>query len=219
MDIEKLYDSYLNVNTIRDDIIDDITLNEEDNTYELTSYFFLERLFGAFPFSDHDHLVDFGCGKGRVLFMASEFGCPRVSGIENSQDRYAILLKNIDKYQHKHGILTNFNAHNVDAQSAEIDDTANLFFFFEPFHTEIFKQVLTNIEDSLKRKQREITIFLYLPHKETLDHFDSIQWLKKEIHVEASLFYQSESIVTMPQYAFYANYSIENKINPNFLLY
>ena len=217
--IENLYDSYLNINTQRDGPADDMVEGEFDNTYEVTSYFFLERLFGAFHFFSDDHLVDFGCGKGRVLFMASHFNCGHVTGYEKNKARFDVLVNNIGRYQEKHGKETSFDVYNTDVKSAIIQDTASKLFFFEPFHLNVFRPLLKNINESLKRNEREMTIFLYLPHESTLEYFDSLKGFKREIMVDSTLFYQDETLAVMPQFAFYSNYSMTDYVNPDFLLY
>ena len=224
--IEALYDAYFDINTQQEEG-DNIAGAEQenaqdeiqDNIYEVTSYFFLERLFQTLPFSKEDHLVDFGCGKGRVLFMAAHYSCPHVTGYENNKARFEILTNNIRQYQGKHGEGTIFDVHNVDAQGAVIDDRANRFFFFEPFHLDIFDQVVKNIQDSLKRRQREVMLFLYLPHNSTLEYFDHIEGFKREIYVDSTLYHTDAALVTMPQFAFYANYSMVDSVDPGFLLY
>jgi len=216
--IDSLYDDYLNIQTQWEEE-DEGNKGTDDHNYEVTSYFFLERLFKAFPFSEDDHIVDFGCGKGRVLFMAAHNSCRYISGIENHKGRYEILKTNIDKHQQKHGKEAEFNVHNIDARSAPIDSKANKFFFFEPFSLDIFKLLMQNIIQSIKDSPRDASIFLYLPHAETLDFFDSLKIFKKEIYVNSSLFYLDDELVSMPQFAIYSNFSMADLVNPEFLLY
>ena len=216
--IEALYDSYLNIAT-GSETGDETKEGADDNIYEATSYFFLERLFQAFPFEEGDHLADFGCGKGRVLFMASNHSCRRVTGYENNDARFEILKANVARYQQKHGAQTVFNIQKIDAQSAEIDDSVNKFFFFEPFSIDIYARVIQNIKKSLDRRKRDATIFLYLPEESTLEYWDSVGGFHREIYVESTLYYTNEALVTMPQFAFYANYPMSDAADPYFLLY
>jgi len=216
--IERLYDSYLNVNT-REERGDDAKQNINDNVYEATSYFFLENLFKAFPFEESDHIVDFGCGKGRVLFMASRHKCGRATGYENNAARFGTLQGNVARYRERHGDFTAFNIMNVDAQAARIDDDANRFFFFEPFGLKIFEKVICNILQSIDRKPRDATIFMYLPEAATLECLDAAQGFEREIHVDASLFYRDEPLINMRHFAIYSNYSMQDIVNPYFLIY
>ena len=216
--IESIYDNYLNISTITEEG-DDTKDNVDYNIYEVTSYPFLERLFQTFPFKEGDHLVDFGCGKGRVLFMASKHSCAYVTGIENNEKRFDTLQNNVKLYQQKHGAKTFFDLQNIDAQSAVINDTANKFFFFEPFQIKIYEQVMENILISLEKAPRKVTIFLYLPQENTLRYFDDIQGFNKEVYVDSTLYHNNESLVTMPYFAFYCNYSMEDLVDSYFLFY
>ena len=61
MSIDRLYDNELNITSICKDC-DSPNEKEAFNDYEPTSYYFLEKIFTAFPFKEKDHLVVFGCG-------------------------------------------------------------------------------------------------------------------------------------------------------------
>ena len=73
MSIDRLYDNELNITSICKDC-DSPNEKEAFNDYEPTSYYF-------------------GCGKGRVLFMAAYNGCRHVTGYEVNEERYNILKK------------------------------------------------------------------------------------------------------------------------------
>ena len=71
---------------------------DEDNPhyspYEPTPYSVLERLADSGFVKRCDHLLDYGCGKGRVAFyMASIVGC-RVTGIDHSAKLIDIAKEN-----------------------------------------------------------------------------------------------------------------------------
>ena len=214
--LDLILDSYFNVNTIREEDEDE-EQGELDNLYLGTPYNFLERLFLAYPFKNEDHLVDFGCGKGRVLFMAAHHHCPQVTGYENHEKRFITLSNNVKEYQKKARNHTRFNVFHLDVQKAEIPDDTNKFFFFEPFHLPIFEAVMHNIELSLSRRKRNVTLFVNLPDKPTLDYFDSLKGYSREIHIDSTLYGSGEALVTLPLYAIYANYSMMEVINPNFI--
>ena len=216
--IDFVYDAFLNIST-QEEEGDETVVNGIYNAYEATSYFFLERLFQVFPFAEDDHMVDFGCGKGRVMFMAAQYSCKRITGYEINEKRAAILRDNLQRYRQKHGASTFFDIRNENAQSAVIDDTANKFFFFEPFHLSVYAKVIQNVRKSLERRHRDITIIMYLPQENTLRYLDAMEGFQKEICVESKLNYRKDSLLTMPYYAFYSNYSMEDIVDPYFILY
>ncbi|MCI9448839.1 MAG: hypothetical protein HFE30_01110 [Clostridiales bacterium] len=73
------------------------TANESplNHIYEVTAYSFIEYLFDRYPFMPEDHLVDFGCGKGRVMIMAAEYGCLNITGYEINKERFILLKKTL----------------------------------------------------------------------------------------------------------------------------
>ena len=73
---------------------------ERGEQYEPTNIIPLKKLFNNLKFPIHSVFVDLGCGKGRVLLIASEFGFKEVRGIEFS---YELLDSNTQLV-----IVTNF---------------------------------------------------------------------------------------------------------------
>ena len=206
---DKLFDDYLSVDTGMDH---DETINGREIFfgYEPTSYQFLESLFNQFPFKESDGLVDFGCGNGRVLFMAAMYSCKNITGYEFSGERFAALADNLERFNKKHGGPSSIRIVHGDAQDAVIEDTANKFFFFNPFHLKVYMKVIRNIEKSLKNRPRDITIFLYEPHESTLRYLDMIGWLEKKVSKSSSVFaynkYDNESFM---DFSVYSNYPID----------
>ena len=143
-------------------------------SYEPTPYSFLEYLFLKYPFSSDDHFVDFGCGKGRTLIMASEYSCAYVTGYEINNDIFIILNNNIMNYKKTSQASSKIILVNQDVSTISIDDTMNKFYFANPFHLKIYIKVIHSILESLKRKPREIYLFLYMPNKSTLEYLKRI---------------------------------------------
>lgn len=78
---EREWDKCLRIKTIgRED-----EANANYSPYEPTPYAVLQRLADSGTIHRKDHLLDYGCGKGRgVFFMASVVGC-RVTRIDHSR--------------------------------------------------------------------------------------------------------------------------------------
>ena len=78
---EREWDKRLHIKTIGREDED----NPHYSPYEPTPYSVLQRLADSGHIGRKDHLLDYGCGKGRVaFFMAATVGC-RVTGIDHSQ--------------------------------------------------------------------------------------------------------------------------------------
>ena len=69
--------------------------------YGPTYYIYLNKLYKKYPFESRDHLVDFGCGMGRVIFVAYRHGCKNITGVEINQDMYQMALDNTKNIMQK----------------------------------------------------------------------------------------------------------------------
>lgn len=211
--VDNMYDEYFNVFTERKLAGDGTTEPKFSLHYYPTSYTFLERLFQVFPFEEEDHLIDFGCGKGRVLFMASACSCKYVIGYENDNSRYNTLEKNVRQYVQRHKPETHFTIQNKDVQKITIAETANKFFFFNPFHLKVYIHVIRNIQESFQRKERDISVFLYRPQQSTIKYLDTVDWLHKEISVDYVFSSVNKKDISVPQFVFYCNYPLRDSID------
>ena len=90
-------------------------------------------------------LVDFGCGKGRVLIVAERMGFNKVVGVEFSRKLYDICLRNLRKV--KSSAVSVICA---DAVDYPLSGDMKTFYFCNPFEYCIFENVLKNIKQLLK---------------------------------------------------------------------
>lgn len=59
----------------------------KSSPYEAVSFYMLEKLLTAFrSFSEENSIVDLGCGKGRVLVVATHYGFKRITGIDFAKE-------------------------------------------------------------------------------------------------------------------------------------
>lgn len=101
--------------------------------YEPTPYAVLERLAYSGLIRRKDHLLDYGCGKGRVaLFMACVVGC-RTTGIDHAQKLIDMAVEN--RRAAKLGDRVTFRRCLAE-QYAPRDE--NVLFFFNPFSEVVF---------------------------------------------------------------------------------
>ncbi|MFC5136751.1 class I SAM-dependent methyltransferase [Actinomycetospora rhizophila] len=130
--------------------------------YEPTSYHEARALFQRLRLTDvHGAFVDFGCGKGRMLLLATEYSFGRIVGIEFSQQLCDTARANVQKYcsstEERVEIL------NEDAASYELSDDEVVFFFFNPFAEAVMSMVLESIYRSLRRRNRQVWVIYNNP--------------------------------------------------------
>lgn len=182
---EKYYDKLLNINTIGNQNWK--STSTHNHPYEPTLYIALEELFEDYNLSKDDHIVDFGCGMGRLIFYINYYFKSYVTGVEINERYYeeALINKiNYVKKNKKSEDKINFEC-NL-AQQYEISTLDNKFYFFNPFSIQIFSKVIDNILESYEENMRDIDIIMYYPSAEYLDFLDykTPFILNKEIYLK-----------------------------------
>jgi SAM-dependent methyltransferase len=105
---------------------------------------------------DSDVLVDFGCGKGRVLLLGAMSGFKNVIGVEFSPDLCSIARDNASKFRGIGGCR--IQVFEGDAGAYEISEEQTIFFFFNPFDNPILGKVVDNIRASVEECPRAASI-------------------------------------------------------------
>ena len=110
-------------------------------------------------------LVDFGCGKGRVLLLAAEQGFA-ARGVEYSSELCDIARHNVAAFKAKTGRQTEISVIEGDVTNYEVRPDEAVFFLFNPFEPPIFEGAVANLVASLERHPRELLLVLYLPNEQ-----------------------------------------------------
>jgi SAM-dependent methyltransferase len=101
----------------------------------------------AVPFEEYT-FIDYGCGKGRALLMASDFPFRRIIGVEYSSELAAIARRNIKLYRNINQRCRVIEVFEGNAALFEPLDTASVFFLHNPFDGLILQQVLDRISQN-----------------------------------------------------------------------
>ena len=181
------WDEKLNINT---NIFDYLEEDYQNYGYDPTPYVVLEEMVKLDLLNSDDTVLDYGCGKGRVgFFLNSEVGC-KVIGLDHSQRLLDMAYKNLESYEKTEDISF------VHSKAEEyIPDEANCFYFFNPFSSKIFRQVLRRIGQSVERNPRDVLIFFYystieyktyLPTETRLEHVLTVEFTPESINDRVS---------------------------------
>ena len=135
--------------------------------YQGTNYSIIEKAFEFLKNENaNDNIVDFGCGKGRVLVVAAFYGFKKITGIDFDGSLCREAELNIEKIKPLFS-ETNFEIICDDVVNYSVEDETNVFFFFNPFDEVVMLQILKNILSSLKKNERKVYIVYVNPlHKE-----------------------------------------------------
>lgn len=143
--------------------------NDDYYRYEPTSYSGLICAFDALEdvITRYDRLVDFGCGKGRVLFYVNQrFQCD-VCGIEVDEELYELALDNRSYYNTRfRDTLKQIEIVCGKAEEYAIHPEDTLFYFFNPFDITIFECVIDHIVESVTKQPRRVFVMMYYPKEE-----------------------------------------------------
>jgi SAM-dependent methyltransferase len=90
----------------------------------------------AYPF------LDFGCGKGRVLIMAHEYGFRRIVGVELSKSLVKICRRNLLKLG-----MTNVSVVAESAATVALPDSPLVVFMYNPFKPPLFDAVVERLAE------------------------------------------------------------------------
>ena len=128
--------------------------------YEPTPYSVLERLASSGLIRKGNHLLDMGCGKGRVdFFLAYQTRCA-CTGIDFDARMTEIAARN--QLHAVSGSRVRFI--NKPAENYKIPDSVDRIYFFNPFAEDVLRIVLEKIQMSYYENPRHICLFFYYPY-------------------------------------------------------
>jgi SAM-dependent methyltransferase len=171
---EGKYEKQLGINTHSIENLDNLTLAGEDSDqnhhYQGASYFILFSIFEKLPLETRDlPFIDFGCGKGRAIFVAEQCGFTNLIGVDIAKELVEDANTNKAVYIKKNN-LSKIDFHFEDATKYQIQNDANVFYFFNPFGEDILQKVIDNIKESVKQHPRKVhCIYLNPKYKAVFD--------------------------------------------------
>jgi SAM-dependent methyltransferase len=102
--------------------------------------------------------VDYGCGKGRVLLVASEFEFRKIIGLELAPQLAAIARRNVERYWGGQQRCSEIEVTTGDATDYRLGPENQVLYLFSPFTLSLMGQILDKIEASLQRSPRDLLV-------------------------------------------------------------
>jgi len=158
-----------------DELSDDpCTVDYEPTTYSALSHVFnREELNPA-----NDVLLDYGCGMGRVLAMASKRGFKKAIGVEFSEGLCGIATENLKRA----GVSENSKVICAHAVDFPVPEDVSVVYMFNPFRGDVLTSTLRQLRKSMVEAPRQLTI-LYLQPVCDPNQLEQQEWLR-ETHRE-----------------------------------
>ena len=127
----------------------------------------------------YGRVLDFGCGKGAAIAIMKMAGIKEVGGVEQSHMLAETARDNMKKLGEDMVVIFNEDA----TEFTDLLDMYDTFYLYDPFRGETFKKVIKNIEESVRRKSRKVTIVYANP------------WLHREVEA-GGIFHLTKQIST-----------------------
>jgi SAM-dependent methyltransferase len=121
--------------------------------------------------SPEDVFIDFGSGKGRMVYLAARYyPFKKVIGVEISDNLNLIAKKNLDKHKNK---LRCRDVEIITTNISEyvIPDNITLVYLYDPFREALFVDLIKRLRTSLTQYPRSMRIIYRNPvmHKSIID--------------------------------------------------
>jgi SAM-dependent methyltransferase len=138
-------------------------LDAPTTAYGATQPSIVRTALAAIPDPRHCQFVDFGCGKGRPLLVATEFGFPIITGLELSPTLSRIARRNAGIFSRAHPDRTRIDIVTGDAFLYKLPERKLVVFFYRSFDRPLTARLLVNIETSLRAAERDLYVVSYNP--------------------------------------------------------
>jgi hypothetical protein len=111
--------------------------------------------------------IDLGSGKGRTLLMASDYPFRRIVGVELLHSLHQIAQENLRLYKSESQKCFELESVCADATAFIFPNAPLVLYLFNPFPESGMRQVLANLEQSLRAQPRPVYV---LYHNPLLEH-------------------------------------------------
>lgn len=192
---EGKYEKLLGIKTHSIVNLDNLTLagdnSEQNHHYQGASYFILFSIFDKLPKQTKSFpLIDYGCGKGRALFVAEQCGFTNLIGVDIAKELIEYANENKAIYKKKNQ-LSSIDFLFEDATQYQIPQNAQVFYFFNPFGENIMQKVINKIRESIKLNPRKIyCIYLNPKYKAVFEKngFEVFYTMKNKRYLEGIIY-------------------------------
>lgn len=123
----------------------------------------LRAAMSALPALDGFTFVDLGCGKGRPMFVASEFQFKAIIGVELSPQLARIAADNARIMRLRYPQRVPVQVVTGDATTYALPAGDLVVLLYNPFGRALIRKVLDNVESALAVPQRRVFVVYYNP--------------------------------------------------------
>jgi SAM-dependent methyltransferase len=180
--LETRFDKKFRIDTAGSIALEDLVIESHNKSrgvyYEPTPPSVFRYLLSKLNIDHREfEFIDFGCGKGRVVVLATLYPFKKITGIEFSSELAKAARRNIVTSDVRFRQCANVDILCMDASQFSIPNSKAVLYFYNPFDAVIMETILLNIEMSFQRSPTEKIIIYYNPQNEVV--FRKFSFLKK----------------------------------------
>ena len=128
-----------------------------------------QQTLAGTPYGIQDYtFLDIGCGKGRVLMLASDAPFQRIVGVELSPALTAIAESNMAKWSAAPHLCSNIDVLNVDALAAPIPDSPVVLYIYNSFNLYVMLPLLERLQALALARSTPIDLIYAKPQQAPL---------------------------------------------------
>jgi len=128
-----------------------------------------QQTLAGTPYGIEDYtFLDIGCGKGRVVMLASDAPFQRIVGVELSPALTAIAESNLTKWGAGPHLCSNIEVLNVDALAAPIPDSPVVLYIYNSFNLYVMLPLLERLQALASTRSTPIDLIYAKPQQAPL---------------------------------------------------
>jgi|TARA_B100000315_G_scaffold248463_1_gene278380 SAM-dependent methyltransferase len=141
-----------------DELNVDGSVSDHGHMYVPCPYYFIYQAFKKISvYIQGATFIDYGCGLGRVLFIATRYPFRRIIGIEASPNLSQEAVDNLTEFYARKSLKTpEWEIVQHDATTYAVPEDATVFFFNDPFDETVMNPVISRICNSQDKAPRDI---------------------------------------------------------------
>ena len=118
----------------------------EGTNYDPAPVALIREAIAILPINAAEYtFIDFGSGKGRVLFVASEFPFARIIGVEYAPELHEAACRNLQSYRGKTQKCTRIESVCQDMTAFRFPEGPLVLFFYNPAFESVMRTVAARI--------------------------------------------------------------------------
>jgi SAM-dependent methyltransferase len=137
-------------------------LHGERVRYEPSGWSYLQKALPRDSVASTDVFLDYGSGKGRVVYQAARYPFARVIGVEVSEELNDVARANIESKRRKLA-CQDVQLVTADAAGFDVPDEVTVAYLFYPFVGDTFRTVMRKLVESLDRRPRRLRLIYVAP--------------------------------------------------------